>query len=107
MLDETRPQPLLPRVSMIWFFIVVTVVAVSLFIIRAAEQGRVLQAALVFTGVFVILTAVFSAASFSLAYVLGAVERAVVGKSDVPTSPFSDGSLPPQVIPSRPVDPNQ
>lgn len=106
MLDETQPQPLLPRLSMSWFFILVAVVAVSLFIIRAAEQGRVLQAALVFTGLFVFLGAVFSATSFLIAYALGSVERAVVGKSEEPASPFSDGSLPTQVIPPRPVDPN-
>ncbi len=107
MMDETQPQPFLPRVSMIWFFIVVTVVAVALVIIRAAEQGRAFQGALVLTGFFLLLLSFFSAASFLVAYALGAVERAVVGKGDLPSSPFSDGALPPQIIPPKHVDANQ
>lgn len=106
MSDEIQPQPFLPRVGMVWFFIVASVVAVALGIIRAAEQGRAFQAALVFTGLFIALFGLFSVISFLIAFFIGAVERAVVGKIDTPASPFSDGSLPPQIIPPKPVDGN-
>ncbi len=91
---------------MVWFFIVASLVAVALGIIRAAEQGRAFQAALVLTSVFLALFGLFSVICFLMAYFLGAVERAVVGKSDTPASPFSDGSLPPQIVPPKPVDVN-
>lgn len=104
MSDDASPQPILPRISMLWFFVVAGLVAVVLAIVRAAEQGRELQAAVVFTGVFVLLFGLLSALSFLVAYLLGSVERAVAGKSETPASPFSDGTPPPQIIPPQAVD---
>lgn len=75
---------------MVWFFIVASLVAVALRgIISEAKQGRAFQAALVLTSVFLALFGLFSVICFLMAYFLGAVERAVVGKSDTPASPFS------------------
>ncbi len=106
MSDEPATQPFLPRVGMIWFFIVASVVAVALAVIRAADQGRALQGALILTTLLVGLFGILSALFFLMAYLMGAVERAVVGKIDLPSSPFSDGSLPPQIVPPKPADGN-
>jgi uncharacterized ion transporter superfamily protein YfcC len=104
MSDQQSPQPFLPRVSMIWFFVVAGAVAAIFGVIRAAEQGRELQAAFLFTALLAGLFGLFSALSFLAAYLMGAVERAVVGQEITPASPFSDGSPPPQIIPPKIVD---
>ncbi|MEO8272248.1 MAG: hypothetical protein ABI557_21235 [Aureliella sp.] len=101
MLDETPPQPFLPRVRMIWFFVVVTVVAVTLTTIRVSNQEAVFRTALIFTGLFMLLVGVLFGICFLVAYCMGSLERAIVGKDQQPTSPFSDGSLPPQIIPPK------
>ncbi|MEZ6133353.1 MAG: hypothetical protein R3C53_00445 [Pirellulaceae bacterium] len=45
-MDEPQePQPLLPRIGMIWFFIVALIVAIALGVIRYAEQGGALATA--------------------------------------------------------------
>lgn len=102
--DAALAQPLLPRVSMAWFFVTVAIVAIALGVVRTAEQGRALQAALVFVTLFFFVTAILSASCFLIAFLFGAMERAVAPKQELPASPFSDGSLPPQIVPPRPVD---
>lgn len=104
MSDEPQAQPFLPRVGMIWFFIAAAIVAVALGVIRAADQGRALQAAVIFTVLFSLLFGCLSALSFLVAYFMGAAERAVAGKVDTPANPFSDGTPPPQIIPPKAVD---
>jgi uncharacterized membrane protein YhaH (DUF805 family) len=104
MLDEPKQQPFLPRVGMIWFFIAVTIVAIALGVVRAAEQGRALAAAMVFIVIFIGLCGLCSAACFLTAFLLGAVEKAIVGPQETPASPFSDGSLPEQIVPPKPAD---
>ena len=104
MLDDPKPQPFLPRIGMIWFFIAVTIVAIALGVVRAAEQGRSLAAAMVFTVIFVGLCAMLSAACFLTAFLLGALEKAIVGPQESPANPFSDGSLPEQIVPPNPAD---
>ena len=101
MLDETSPQPFLPRVRMVWFFVVVTLVAIALAMIGATDQQAALRSALLFTGLFVLLLGAAFAMCFIAAYFMGSLERAIVGKEEVPSSPFSDGSLPPQIIPPK------
>lgn len=104
MLDETPSQPFLPRVRMVWFFVLVTVVAITITTIRATGQEAVFRTALIFTGLFALLVGVFFGICFLVAYSMGSLERAIVGKEQRPTSPFSDGSLPPQIIPPQRVD---
>ena len=99
--EEALPQPFLPRVRMIWLFVAITVVAIALGIIRAADQGQALAAALVFTCVFLCLFAMFSGASFLVSYVFGFVEKNL-GESTLTSSPFVDGRLPDQLIPPTP-----
>lgn len=104
--QTSEPQPFLPRIRMVWFFVVVFVVAATLGIVRSAEQGRALAAALVFTTIFVGLCAFLSGACFTVAYLFGAMERAVTGQQNQPASPFSDDAMPEQIIPPRMVDEN-
>ncbi len=92
---------------MIWFFIVVTLVAIALGVVRSAEQGQSLTAALVFTALFIGFFSLFSGTCFVIAFVFGVTEKAVAGSRDEPASPFIDGSLPEQIIPPKPVDGNQ
>lgn len=99
--EEDLPQPFLPRVRMIWLFVAITVVAIALGIVQAADQGQALAAALVSTGAFLFLFAAFSGASFLVSYSLGFVEKNL-GDSRVTSSPFVDGRLPEQLIPPTP-----
>ena len=99
--EENVPQPFLPRVRMIWLFVAITVVAIALGIIQAADQGQAFAAALVFTCVFIFLFAFFSGASFVVSYMFGFVEKNL-GESTLTSSPFADGRLPDQVIPPTP-----
>jgi hypothetical protein len=96
--EEEVPQPFLPRVRMIWLFVAITVVAIALGIIQAADQGQALAAGLVFSGLFVFLFAFCSGTSFLVSYMFGFVEKNF-GESTVTSSPFADGRLPEQVIP--------
>jgi hypothetical protein len=104
MLEEELRQPFLPRVRMIWFFVVITAFALVLWVVRSAEQGRTLAAALLFTGLFLLFYALFSAVSFLIAFFLGATRKAMVEANDTPRSPFSDGSPPEQIIAPRSVE---
>ncbi len=97
-LEDDISQPFLPRVRMIWLFVAITVVAIALGVIRAADQGQALAAALVFTGVFLFLFAAFSGLSFMFSYFFGFVEKNF-GESTVTSSPFAEGRLPDQILP--------
>jgi ABC-type dipeptide/oligopeptide/nickel transport system permease component len=101
--EEEVPQPFLPRVRMIWLFVAITVVAIALGIIQAADQGHAFAAALVFTCVFLFLFAMFSGASFLVSYFFGFAEKNL-GASTVTESPFADGRLPDQQIPPSPTE---
>ena len=101
MQEEPEKQPFLPRIRMIWFFVIVSLVAIALGIIQAAEQGRALAAGLVFCGLFLALFFAFSGILFLIAFALGATENAIVKTEQVPQSPFIDGSMPDQILPPR------
>ncbi len=103
---ETSKQPFLPRVGLIWFFIVATLIAIALGIVRAADQGQALAAAMVGVTCFVVVLAMLSGGCFAVAYMFGAMERAVAGNQEQISSPFIDGSFPDQIIPPQPVDEN-
>ncbi len=104
-IEETTAQPFFPRIRMVWFFIAATVVALALGVIRAADQGQALAAALVFTGIFLILMMLFSALCFLTAYLLGSMEKNF-GDVQQPSSPFAEGRLPEQILPPKPVESN-
>ncbi|QDV27498.1 hypothetical protein [Aureliella helgolandensis] len=105
-LDEvTSPQPWLPKVGMIWFFIVATLVAIALGVVRAAEQGQALATGLAFTGVFVLCFFLLGGLCFGLAYLLGVMEKAITGPAALPQNPFADDSPPAQILPPKSVTP--
>lgn len=87
---------------MVWFFIVVALVAVAMYVVRAAEQGQALSAGMIFTLVFAFFVALTSGVSFVVAFLFGALEKAVEGEEQKVASPFIDGSLPDQIVPPKP-----
>jgi hypothetical protein len=101
--NEETPQPFLPRVRMIWFFVIVTVVALALGIVQAADQGQAFAAAIVAMCGFLLLFGLLSAACFSFTYVFGFMEKSL-DTSQTTASPFANGQLPEQVIPPSPTE---
>ncbi|MFN3191685.1 MAG: hypothetical protein ACE361_14335 [Aureliella sp.] len=102
--DSDLQQPLLPRFGMLWFFVAVVLVAIALFIVRAADQGQALAATIVFTVCFLCIMAFVSGMCFVVAFLFGAVERAVEGEQNKVESPFIDGKLPKQQVRPLPED---
>lgn len=101
---EKISQPFLPRIGMIWFFISVTMVALALGIIRAAEQGRALAAAMVVGFVFAVMVALVSGMCFLIAFMFGATEKRLAPSKPEVASPFADNTLPDQIIPPRTIE---
>ncbi len=104
MSEEPLEQALLPRVRMVWTFVLITVVAIALGIVRAAEQGEAMAAALTLTLIFLVIYALFSAIFFCCAFFFGSMEQLIEGTQDDVASPFSDGTLPEQIIPPKQVE---
>ncbi len=102
-LEEPQQQPFLPRVRMIWLFVAITVVAISLGVIQSADQGQALAAAIVFTCIFLILFATLCGLSFLFAYTFGFIEKNLDQRA-IPDSPFAEGRLPEQILPPNPSD---
>ncbi len=100
----TEKQPLLPRFRMIWFFVVAVIVALALFVVRAADQGDALAAASLLTIVFFSAVCLFSGGCFVVAFLFGSMEKAMEGEVQSPSSPFIDGSLPDQIVPPKPAE---
>ena len=99
---QTEEQPLLPRIKMVWFFVIVTLLAVALGIVRATEQWRALVETLVVITVFALVFCVLSGSCFFVAYLFGAMERAFAGgDAEKPSNPFIDGTPPAQILPPR------
>lgn len=90
------PQPFMPQFGNIWYFIVATLVAIALGIVRSAEQGQAMAAAMVLIGVFVVAYGCVAALSFIVSFSLGAVETAIDDESS-PASPFAKDALPDKV----------
>ncbi len=104
--EHNIKQPFLPRVGMIWFFITVSMVAIALGIIRAAEQGRALAAAIVVAGVFAVAVSLMSGLCFFVAFLFGASEKRLSASPEEAASPFANYPMPEQIIPPRAVDIN-
>ena len=102
---EQESQPLLPRIGMVWFFIIAAGVAIASGVIRYAEQGKSLAAAIVFTLLFLVFFFLLCGIFFLVAYALGVSEKALADANPVPASPFSDGTTPSeQLFPPRHTD---
>ena len=103
MQEEQEKQPLLPRVGMIWFFIVATLVAVGIGLVRSAEHGKALSVAIASTGGFLLLFFFLSGICFWIAFMFGATERKLFDH-ETPESPFVSDLPPEQIIPPLPRD---
>lgn len=102
-IEAETPQPFLPRVRMVWFFVVVTIVALALGIVQAADQGQAFAAATVAMVGFVFIFGLFSAICFAFTYGFGFLEKNLVSSQST-GNPFADGQLPEQVIPPGPTE---
>lgn len=101
---ETNPsgpmtQPLAPSISMRWYFVIATVVAV--LVVWALRSGGS-QLGIVFGLIFGALLFYFliSGICFLVAFLLGFL-RAYSLPTEVPQSPFATESLPPQILPPQ------
>lgn len=99
MYDKHRFQPLLPRISMRWFFVLALIVAGALtWLLRSSyQEDLVLVLIAMSLGIVAFLT--LSAVFFGIAFLVGAVEKIIVKKEDAVESPFATESMPPQIIP--------
>ena len=98
------PQPLMPRISMIWYFVVATLIAILAMIIMRAESRQPLAVAIVFTGMLLLFFLLIGGGAFLIAFAVGATEKMIAPKQTTPESPFIDGRLPPQIIPPKPME---
>lgn len=89
---------------MVWFFIVVTIVAIALFVVRAADQGRALAVAMVFSVIFFGCLALLSGITFGVAFLFGAIEKILLGPQEQTASPFISDRPPEQIIPPQSID---
>lgn len=99
--SEPDSQPLLPQTRTIWFFIVATIVALALGVVRSAEQGGAIAAAIVVGGAFIAMFCLFSIIFFAVSYTLGATEKAV-WQERTTSSPFAADSMPDKVELAKP-----
>jgi hypothetical protein len=100
--SEQQPQPFLPRVGMVWFFVIAAMVALALGVVRYAEQGQALAAAAVLLVAFLIFFFLLSAIFFVVTFMFGVTLKGLSEKNELPSNPFSDGSTPPeQLFPPR------
>jgi glucan phosphoethanolaminetransferase (alkaline phosphatase superfamily) len=92
-------QPLLPRISMRWYFILALVVASFLtWLTRSAYQQSLLLVTIllaVSVACFLTLTAV----CFFFAYMAGSLNKLLQKPAEHHHSPFAHESMPPQIIP--------
>lgn len=99
--SEPDSQPLLPQARTIWFFVVATIVALALGVVRSAEQGGAIAAAIVVGGAFVVVFGLLSIVFFAVSYTLGATEKAV-RQERTTSSPFASDSMPEKVELAKP-----
>jgi hypothetical protein len=96
--QELGRQPLLPQMRLIWSFVAVTASAVLITLVRFADQGAAMVAALI--SVLIWLAVLFGAFSvlFAITYALGLLEALVVPPEQPVLSPFANDRLPDQIV---------
>ncbi|MCC6508852.1 MAG: hypothetical protein IT423_07080 [Pirellulaceae bacterium] len=101
---ESLRQPFLPRTRLIWSFVAVTAAAVLIMLVRWADQGVALIAALVAIAAWVAgLFAMFSLL-FLITYFLGVLENLLAPPENEVLSPFAQDRLPEQIVAPNKVD---
>lgn len=97
--DESKSQPLLPQISMRWYFVIVVVVGSLLAWVLTSDYQKTLSAILLFLGLASSCFLVLSSILFLLAYAFGSVEKIFLGAEEKTQSPFAHEAMPPQIIP--------
>lgn len=97
--EPLAKQPLLPRVSMRWYFILVMGVAGFLTWLMQSEYQQSLVATIVLSSIAALFFLVTSAVCFLLAFSWGAMEKLSRRPEKQLQSPFAHETMPPQVIP--------
>jgi hypothetical protein len=97
--ESEQAQPILPRISMRWYFIVVVAISIVLTWLNQSSNQKSL---VVTTILFAIAAGTFlmmAAGCFLIASLFGAVEKLFRNSELQTESPFADESMPPQIIP--------
>lgn len=97
--EPVAKQPLLPRISMRWYFVLVVVVAGFLTWLTRSEYQQSLVAVVVLLAIAAAGFLALSAVCFLLAYAIGATEKLSRHPEEKLQSPFAHEAMPPQIIP--------
>lgn len=102
--EEVASQPLLPQLRLIWSFIAVTAAAVLITLVRLADEGVAMVAAIM--SVITWLAILFGAfcVLFLITYALGALENILAPPEQPVLSPFAKDRMPDQIIEPIKVD---
>ncbi len=101
---QIAPQPWMPKVRLAWLFLLMTISALLIYIVQAADRGGMLAFAVIATIGFVGILAGSSALLFLVAYTLGKIEVRQDNSASEGANPFAAGQLPDQIIPPRPTE---
>ena len=102
--QELERSTFLPRISMFWFFVAILMAAIALWIIRNANQGFAMAAAIIFCLLIVLVFFSISTLLFGIATVFGSTKHALDEINQETESPFSHDHLPDQIVPPRQTD---
>lgn len=98
-LDSQQSQPLLPRISMRWYFVLVLVVAFLVSVVFQSSNPKAWGMTLILLIGSTLFFFMIAAVCFLVAFLFGAVKQVVFYEPPKPESPFANETLPPQVIP--------
>ena len=97
--DESPFQPILPRVSMRWYFVIAAAVAGVVAWVLASSYQQTLSAILLLLCLAASSFLVLSSLLFLVAYTIGSVEKILFKSEEQTHSPFAHETMPPQIIP--------
>jgi len=97
--ENSRFQPVLPRISMRWYFVIVAVVGGLIAWVMTSEFQQTLTAILLLLCLAIGCFLGLSALLFLVAYTIGSVEKIFFQTEAQVQSPFANETMPPQIIP--------
>ena len=97
---DVAPQPIAPAISMRWYFGLAAIIALAITMLARSESIKLQLLVGILLGA--VLTFLFvSAVLFSIALLVGAVNKILFAPAQTTQSPFASETLPPQVIPPQ------
>jgi hypothetical protein len=96
--EVSKTQPLLPQVRLIWSFVAVTLAAVLLALVRAADQSTALISAVVGISLWIGLVFFMFSVLFLITWALGVLENLLASPEVEVMSPFAVDRLPDQIV---------